>query len=583
MGRLEHKKNIKINYRRRVRKDKKYYFIQCIYFSLVIFMLAGIVFLAIKLVSMVSDYNLVSDVTGPTEVVSLNDIVSQNSVVNDSHGEGPEEVPELRETTSTATSIELSWADTSGVGYIVKYRLIANSNGEHHGKTYTEDGSRAMDNICTACFEGADTSEIENSEHGWLVKEVNEPSIALTGLHTSSEYEIHIEYNNESEEEYLPSFIVATGSNGYCDPFMGIDCILNISDRDSMGNVISRTASATVTASSADGCIGVEAKPIMGTSFYDDPELSSKTIDLTAGTKLTIIDNEEGNHCYLSPSGQWALYAEDEEGNKGWVNARTLLIDVKALFEADNYIYGIQTNRTNAYSSIFTSGGNAHAVNTSDIPETRYDSISVNDINYYLYVDGYNVIDGITGEALPNYGSPYQMPVIWDLALELIQCQKNALENGYTLLMYEGYRPASTSLAVSGQLSGLGYLSTEAYGTNLAQGFLVGGSYNVSYYIAQKSRHNRGTATDITLMRFNSIDELGEEIEVQTKMHTLDFRCNMQFNTWEADLLTDIMIGHGSNLEYLSIRSEWWHFQLKNDRTDLYPLISLYGYSDIVF
>ena len=70
---------------------------------------------------------------------------------------------------------------------------------------------------------------------------------------------------------------------------------------------------------------------------------------------------------------------------------------------------------------------------------------------------------------------------------------------------------------------------------------------------------------------------------MQTKMHTLDFRCNMEYNTWAADLLIDIMTSHGSNLEYLRDKQEWWHFQLQTELTGLYPLIDQYGYSDIIF
>ena len=57
----------------------------------------------------------------------------------------------------------------------------------------------------------------------------------------------------------------------------------------------------------------------------------------------------------------------------------------------------------------------------------------------------------------------------------------------------------------------------------------------------------------------------------------------MLYNNWEADLLSDIMMGHGSNLECLGVKSEWWHFQLKKGRTDLYPFIDKYGYCDFEF
>ncbi len=92
-----------------------------------------------------------------------------------------------------------------------------------------------------------------------------------------------------------------------------------------------------------------------------------------------------------------------------------------------------------------------------------------------------------------------------------------------------------------------------------------------------------GVATDLSIVRIDSATELGEDAHMQTKMHTLDFRCNMAYNTWEADRLTDIRAGHEATLVYLGLRQEWWHFQLRYTRTDLYPYISSIKYEDFAF
>ena len=498
----------------------------------------------------------------------------------------PEEIPEpqappaLLSQEATPTSISLTWEDTLYDTYAVFYKA---------------DGS-------------------EHQEY--LKKVTDDPEIELTGLAVGTPYTIYITDGEDESLEYLPVFSTGTSIYGYCDPFKAVDAILNVYDRDEETGEIKETLdTATVVMSADEGCLGVTVKPIMTTPLYSDETMSNSYVNLTAGQELHVSKSDNGHYCYLSPGGDWVLHVTvyDEELEKeiaeaeallkeqddesvsddtaitvpkrtmGWVNARTLLVDVRGFFTDPEDLYGIQINRTNAYSSIFTCGGNANEVNTGSDEGTRYDCVSENDANAVLSSDGYNVIDGITGQALPNYGSPDQMPVIWDLALELKTCQETALYAGYTIVIYDGYRPLSTSAAVSGYLADQGYLTYSASGTNLAQGYLTNGTYNINYYIAQKSRHNRGIAADLTIREYTDLSTLGDEAVMQTKMHTLDFRCNMEYNTWAADLLIDIMTAHGSNLEYLRDKQEWWHFQLQTELTGLYPLIDQYGYSDIIF
>ena len=497
----------------------------------------------------------------PEEVVAIENsaTVSDNTSSDITQEEVVQETakePQIVEQNVSPTSIDLVWEDTFADGYIVEYQ----------SSSYDE------------------TSEF-HTEPVKLIRVTDTASVSLTGLNISETYNISIFLNDGSRTEYLPEFIVSTSADGYCDPFKAIDATINVYTwDDATGTALDMTDTGTVMMSSANGCLGVEAKPIMDASCYADAGMTSVTGSLIAGTDTFITEDENGYYCYLSTSGDWVVHITSADGFSGWINARTLLIDINGLFSPDNDIYGIQINRTNAYSSIFTTGGNAQTVNDYEEDQlTRYNCLSENNIEVALSSDGYNVIDNITGQKLPNYGEAEQMPVIWDLALELKQCQKNALFTGYSIRIYDGYRPLSTSAAVSGELASQGYLVTSVNGTDLAQGYLTSGIYNINYYIAQKSRHNRGIAVDLTIVRFDQIDSLGAEAHMQTKMHTLDFRCNMETNTWEANLLIDVMTGHGSNLEYLRDRQEWWHFQLNTSMTDLYPLVDQYGYADIVF
>lgn len=489
-----------------------------------------------------------------------------------------ENEPEIIEATAefltniTPTSFEINWDGMKNDRYLVCYMELEAAS-ENHGKNYTEDKSMAMADICTAYD--------ESQEEMYLTRTVSINNALVTGLSPNSLYDVMV---LEEDGTVVSENTVRTALSGYCDPFKAVDSVFTFSIRDeATGAVIEKLDNRTVTISAEDGCLGTECRTVLTSPLYNDALFSEKLKDIPVSTVVFISADENNNYCYLKEDGTYSVHVTAEDGSEGWLNARRLMVDMKHIFTPDNGIYGIAINRTNAYSSIFTTGGDANAVDHNENQVTRFNAISSNNPSEFMNTDGYNLIEGITDIPLPNFGSKDQLPVIWDLAVELKQCQKNALENGYTLLIYEGYRPAATSRAVEGNLSKLGYLAIPVNGTNLAQGFLTDQSYGVSFYIAKKSRHNRGVATDLTLMGFNSPDELGEEIHMQTKMHTLDFRCNMHYNNWQADLLTDIMIGHGSNLEYLKVRSEWWHFQLKSDRKDLYPLIGDYTYMDFVF
>ena len=386
--------------------------------------------------------------------------------------------------------------------------------------------------------------------------------------------------------QYIDGFDASTTESGYGDPFKSVYSLFRSSERDeNTGVILSLGETYTVQMTSSEGCQNAVVKPMFDIGMYGDTSLSEDQLvkNVAKGSKLIISADEGNNYCYYDAADGYRLYVTDEEGQSGWIEARRVLIDMNRVFAVSS-MYSMQFDRTNAYSSIFTAGGDARNVELdSESTDTRYNPLLFGgDKSQFMTTTGYNGIDGITGLELYNYESPEYMPVIWDLAIELKQCQKNALENGYTIKMYEGYRPLSTSELVYNNLLNSGSLALVVGDTNLAQGYIVGQSYNVGYYIGIKSRHNRGVATDLTLVRINA-NGAYEEAYMQTKMHTLDFRCNMYYNTWEADLLTDIMIGHGSNLEYLAARQEWWHFQLRNDRKDLYPLVESYGYEDFKF
>ncbi|MBQ7562548.1 MAG: D-alanyl-D-alanine carboxypeptidase family protein [Lachnospiraceae bacterium] len=78
--------------------------------------------------------------------------------------------------------------------------------------------------------------------------------------------------------------------------------------------------------------------------------------------------------------------------------------------------------------------------------------------------------------------------------------------------------------------------------------------FKLSAFLAiQVSAHNRGIALDMTMMDF----ETGEDLAMQTNMHDPSFHSILAANNENADILAGYMKEAGFN----GLSSEWWHFQ----------------------
>lgn len=402
------------------------------------------------------------------------------------------------------------------------------------------------------------TNVTNNIKH---TRNVTGGKTTFSGLQSNSAYDIVI-YYDESGEVYGKQSDIKTAASGVGDPFKSVDTILTVAG-----------VSKTVTMTSESGSLNAKVWPQHDVKIYKDAELKSEQASFKGGTPLNITGDANNQYCYLRSNGRWSLYVTDSAGKEGWMDADLAFVDLTDLFGTHENIYGIQINRTNAESSIFTAGGSAYSVDLSSLEGTRY---SILDNNGTIFRDfGYNGIKGVTGKKLANYGDKNQMPVLWDLALELLVCQKNAMERGTSLLIYEGYRPKQTSLDVSASIINNKYLSIVYNKKDLATGFLPG-TYSWGYYIAQNSSHNKGTAVDLTLMKYADFDRLGDEVQMQTKIHTLDFRSNLSYNNEYAKMLAQIM---KTNTHLKDLISEWWHFELDGN-TKYFPMYNKYIYAD---
>lgn len=439
----------------------------------------------------------------------------------------PSVEPEILRLEGGTTELALEWKSVGDVRYSLQYRC-------------------------------ADESE-------WYRLETEKTGVRLTGLEAGRRYELRLQYTDgERTLDYAQPLTAETKAGGYGDPFLAVRANLTVG---------SETETKVIT--SPQGCLEMKVWPQKKQELFEDSGLTSGKGSVAAGTPLTVVKDEEGHYCYRKDANNWSFHVTNADGSKtGWIAAGFLFVDLQDIFWTAEGEYGVQFDRTNAYSSIFKIGGSAQFLDSVSDEDSRYAPLKNNaEKNGAFSAVGRNSIGGVTGTKLKNYGSRNQMPVIWDLALQLLVCQKNALAKGCALLIYDGYRPKSASSSMNEIVTSLGYLSKSVGGCDLANGSL-GTHLTVGNYIANVSKHNRGIAVDLTLRKYDSLDSLGDELMMQTMMHTLDFRSNMAYNNDNADLLYGIMT-EGTGLIPLTGRQEWWHFELDKN-TALFPLYEEY-------
>ncbi len=165
----------------------------------------------------------------------------------------------------------------------------------------------------------------------------------------------------------------------------------------------------------------------------------------------------------------------------------------------------------------------------------------------YLEIDAlYATKNNFTQRPLPGYLSnelwlhvdaynPFQ---------EVIETTKKM---NYTLIIWDAYRPFRATQA----------MITWAKKTNHYHLVEEG-------YIAERSRHNSGTAIDLGLVKNGEYLDMGTEWDDFSKQsHIVNVRSEALQNRM---LLQGIMRLHG----FIGYSKEWWHFQLPNAST--YPL-----------
>lgn len=157
-----------------------------------------------------------------------------------------------------------------------------------------------------------------------------------------------------------------------------------------------------------------------------------------------------------------------------------------------------------------------------------------------LYDLKYATKNNFTGRKLYSQGSVtyLRLPAVQALA----RVQHELLNKGYSLKIFDAYRPYSITRKM------WDLIRDERYVANPAKG----------------SGHNRGLAVDLTIIDLNTGKELnmGTPFDNFTDSAHHNFMQLPEATLSNRKLLKETMLKHGFN----ALETEWWHYSWPNDR-----------------
>ena len=270
-----------------------------------------------------------------------------------------------------------------------------------------------------------------------------------------------------------------------------------------------------------EGCTGYMA---VKSKLYKKASTKSSNTSIKAGTAFTII-KKSGDYFYI-----------DTGSSKGYVLHKYVMINLS------DYIPSIIYNITNADASIYKSSGYS--------------------------------ISGVTGKKLYDSGKVYNerlkkneyiAPVMYSFAGKILKAEKAAIKEGYTLKIYDSYRPHSVTNKIYTGLSKL-YNSNSTVKKNINKSASDGSSWGKSWFLAKSlSAHNTGSAIDVTLVYLAT----GEEVNMPTAMHELSTKAIKYKSSSSSTYSKAVKNSPGAkkldkimkNAGMQTLASEWWHFQ----------------------
>ena len=218
-----------------------------------------------------------------------------------------------------------------------------------------------------------------------------------------------------------------------------------------------------------------------------------------------------------------------------------------------------------------------------NLPDFLGQLLSYNIANSYASLFAFHGIniEEVTGATVLGYEkvmldeNTYLVPYLYPSALKLEKAALAAQKDGYTLKIIDSFRPQEATQDMYSRMEDLcptpvplpqaaegeepiaqevlaQYLKSDGTPKTYQEFITDNNRYKLNYFLAKgTSRHNRGAALDLTIMK----DDV--ELEMQTTIHDLTWYSETAKNTDGAKKLAKYMKGAG----FGGLVSEWWHFQ----------------------
>ncbi|MDR1944290.1 MAG: M15 family metallopeptidase [Synergistaceae bacterium] len=173
------------------------------------------------------------------------------------------------------------------------------------------------------------------------------------------------------------------------------------------------------------------------------------------------------------------------------------------------------------------------------------------DIRYYG-------ADNFVGERIDSYNAPVAI-LSREAALALKKASDALNEQGYTIKVFDGYRPASAVAHFVRWAGDPGDTRRKAIhypDVDKADVFKLG-------YVARKSGHSRGATVDLTIVDSATGEEadMGAIFDFFGPISAPSSRLVTPEQRKNRDILRNAMTASG----FKPLSTEWWHFTLKNE------------------
>lgn len=191
-----------------------------------------------------------------------------------------------------------------------------------------------------------------------------------------------------------------------------------------------------------------------------------------------------------------------------------------------------------------------------NLPDIMPDEIGYDITNAYnciFRIHGTGIKD-VTGESFyPDVrqdDGTFMVPLMFPVAKKLLTAETRMLEKGYTLKIYDTYRPSSVTKDIYEKTSAF-VKENPKYGS-----YITDEGYKLTDFVdSSVSNHNYGTALDLTFTDMRN----GQDARMQSEMHELSPLSCTKKNNSEAEKLQNFMKDAG----FTGAENEWWHFEIK--------------------